>query len=282
MHLIPLLRASVNSCFDNPIILLPFFTTAFIQLLVLEIIYFSPRFPLSVFFGPLIKRLAGEAFMHYPYNFAIIPRVFQAIQIPIYIFISSFFIAAAVAIIAAVNNNQKITFAKACRQALSQYIHIVIAALISFSIFYGLNSVYGLVIRRAIQIRSVEGIFFIIKTVVLNAAPYINALIGIFVTALFAFMFPVIIIEKKKIFAAIIWNFRTLWKSWWLMFFVVAAPMLLYLPVLVLRGGISTKMFVVLPAMRTLVLILSILVMCVIDAVVYTAITSYYLMKKEN
>jgi len=51
-HLIPLLKGSVDTFVNNPIILLPFLTIAFIQLLILEILYFSPRFPLSVFFNP--------------------------------------------------------------------------------------------------------------------------------------------------------------------------------------------------------------------------------------
>ena len=282
-QLMPLLKSSVNACFYNPIILVPFATTAFIQLLILEILYFAPRFPLSVFFGPVIRRFHGEAFLHYPYSFAMVPKAFQSVQIPIYIFISSFFIAVAVVIIAAVNNDQRITFGKACRQALSRYVHIIIAALISFGIFYGISSIYGLVIKRALQITSTRGIYFMIKSTVLYGAPYVNVLIGVFVTALFAFVFPVIMIEKKKVFAAIIGNFRALWGSCRFTFFVVAIPTLFYLPVMLLRTGIaSPKMVVAFPGIQILTLVLSVLVMFAIDVVVYTAITTYYLLKKEN
>ncbi|MCK5082424.1 MAG: hypothetical protein KAR31_05915, partial [Candidatus Omnitrophica bacterium] len=114
-------------------------------------------------------------------------------------------------------------------------------------------------------------------------APYVNVLIGIFITTLFAFVFPVIMIEKKKIFAAIIGNFRALWGSCWFVFFMVAIPTLFYLPVIVLRTGISSpEMVVVFPSIQILALVLSVLVMFVIDMVVYTAITTYYLLKKEN
>ena len=60
-NVIALLRASVNTIITNPVIVYPFCIIAFIQLLVLEVLYFSPRFPLSVFFGPIIARLHGEA-----------------------------------------------------------------------------------------------------------------------------------------------------------------------------------------------------------------------------
>jgi len=98
-QLIPLIRESVNNYFANPVILLPFVTIAFIQLLVLEVIYFSPRFPLVKFFGPMISRLEGESFLHYPSNFLILPKWFQLAQYVIYIFISSFFICTAINII---------------------------------------------------------------------------------------------------------------------------------------------------------------------------------------
>jgi len=48
----PLLKGAVDTVFNNPIILLPFITIAFVQLFALEILYFSPRFPLSSFFNP--------------------------------------------------------------------------------------------------------------------------------------------------------------------------------------------------------------------------------------
>lgn len=281
-QLIPLLKGSVSTCIANPIILLPFVTAAFIQLLILEILYFSPRFPLSTFFGPIIRTFWGEPLLHYPQNLILLPKLFQTTQIFTYIFISSFLISTAVAIIAAINNSEKITFRRACRQALAQYVHIIIGALLSFGVFYGLYSVYKLVIARALQIRSLDGIFFIIKTVVLQGAPYVNLLIGVFVTALFAFIFPIIMIEKKKILAAILSNFKVLRGSCLFIFSVVLIPTLFYLPVLFMRNNMPIMASVAFPEIRLLVLILSILVMTAVDAVTYMAITTYYLVKREN
>jgi len=132
-RVIPLLRGSVDTLFNNPIILFPFLTTGFIQLLILEMLYFSPRFPLAGFFNPIVKTLWGEKFIHYPHNIVILPKLFQYFQVPIYIFISSFLIAAAVMIISDLNNGKKGDFLSACREALKHYIHIFVGAFISFS-----------------------------------------------------------------------------------------------------------------------------------------------------
>ncbi|MFA5087609.1 MAG: hypothetical protein WC552_01080 [Candidatus Omnitrophota bacterium] len=278
----PLLRQSINALVVNPIILFPFLTIAFFQLVILEILYFSTRFPLVAFFGPLIRRLWGEGYLHYPFNFAVLPMLFQFAQIPIYIFVSSFLIAVAMVMIAAINNDQNINFRSACRKAFPQYVHIVLAAIISFVIFYVLSKIYGVAIWRALKIGSKSGIFFMIKMIVLRGAPYFNLLMGVVITTLFAFVLPIIVIEKKKILSALILNFKSLWRSWWFIFLVVLFPTLLYVPVLILRNNMPVIANTFFPGIKFLALILSVLFMVVIDGVVYTAITMFYLLKREN
>lgn len=280
-RLISLLKGSVDTYIAHPVILVPFVTIAFIQLLVLEMLYFAPRSPLAAFFNPLVRTLWGEKFVHYPSNFVLLPQLFQRFQIPIYIFISSFFIAAAIATIDAINSRQKINFALACKAALSRYVHILFGAGISFCIYGGLHKLYNLVMMRALKIGSVDGIFFIIKTVTLKGALYVNLLISAFVMAIFAFVFPIIMIEKKNILSAIGLSFKYLWGSFWFVLFIALIPTLFYLPIIFLRsnlGGIAQTTF---PEVRVLVLVLSVVVTMFIDATIYTAYTTYYLLKKE-
>ena len=280
--LIPLLSSSISTYLSYPPILFPFVTIAFIQLLILEILFFAPRYPLSAFFNPIVATLWGEQFIHYPDNFHALPKLFQYAQAPVYIFISSFLICTAIAVIAGYNDDRKIKFTAACRNVGKSYVHIIVAATISFCIFYVLHRLYGLAIVRAWQIESREGIFFTIRTAVLVAAPYVNLLNGVFVTTVFAFVFPLIVIENKKVFAAIGNNFKMLWGSFWYVFMIVTLPTLLYVPVLLLRGNIAGFTQSVFPEMRVIILGISVLVTMIIDATVYTAVTTVYLLKKEH
>jgi len=281
-QLVPLLRESVNTYVSNPVILIPFLTVAFVQLLILEIIYFSPRFPLVKFFGPLIQRLEGEAFLHYPQNFIILPKWFQTAQYFIYVFIGSFLIAVAIALIAQINNSRKPAFGSALRETLSQYVHIVLAAALAFVSFFTMAKGYGLLIDRALLIRSESGIFYILKAVILHGAPYFNLLIGVLVTAIFAFLYPIIVIDRKKIFSALVLNFRHLFKSFWFICFTVMIPTLFYVPVLLLRNNLGFIQNITFEGIQVGMIILSIVVMMFIDATVYTAVTTYYLLKKET
>jgi len=280
--LIPLLVGSINTFVAQPVILFPFAVIAFVQLLVLEILFFASRFPLGGFFNPIVQTIWGKEFVHYPNNFIVLPKLFQHAQGAIYIFVTSFFACVAIAIIASINDEKKIKFGATCRDVFRQYVHIFVAALLSFSVFYLFYRLYGLVVMRAWEIGSTQGVFFVIKTVVLETAPYVNLLIGVFVTAIFAFVFPLIVIDKKKILAAVGLNFRRLWGSFWFVFFLVLIPNVFYLPVLLVRNNIASIAQATVPEARALVLVLSILVTMFIDAAIYTAITTYYLLKKET
>ena len=281
-QIIPLLRESVNSFIANPIILFPFITTAFIQLFILEIIYFAPRFPFVYFFGPIIRRMEGEAYLHYPQHLLILPKWFQTVQYFLFIFVSSFLIAAAIEIIKNINNNKKVTLPNALRTVLPQYVHICLAAVLTFLVFYVLSKLQGLIMGRALQIRSDAGIFYIIKAAVLYGAPYFNLLIGTFATAVFAFVLPLIVIEHKKILQAVALNFKYLWGSFWFIFLVVLIPMLLYVPILLLQGNLSSMVSRTFEEVRLLSPVISIVALTLIDATVYTAITAYFLLKKES
>ncbi len=281
-QIIPLLKEAVNSFVTKPIILFPFITTAFIQLLVLEIIYFAPRFPLVYFFGPIIRRMAGETYLHYPQHLFLLPKWFQVAQYFLFIFVSSFLIAVAIEIIKNINNNKKTSFSSALRAILPQYVHVCLAAILTFLVFYVLAKLHGLVIVRALQIRSETGIFSLIKAIVLYGAPYLNLLIGTLVTAVFAFVLPIIVIDRKKVFQAIALNFKYLRGSFWFIFFIALIPMLFYIPVMLLQGNLSSIANLTFEGIRLLSPAISIIVLTLIDATVYTAITTHFLWKKET
>jgi len=248
----------------------------------LEILYFSPRFPLSAFFNPVIGTLWGAEFTHYPNNILILPKLFQNMQVLVYIFISSFFIAVAIWIITTINDGKKADFSSACKDTLRHYIHIFSAALIIFGTFFGFYKLYYIALNSILQISSSDGVFFVAKKVILHGTPYMNLLMGVFVTAMFAFVFPIIIIDKRKILSAIGLNFKNLWGSFWYIFAVVLIPTLFYLPVLLLRSNINIVASATFPEVRVLALIVSVVVTMFIDVTIYTAITSFYLMKKEH
>lgn len=275
----PLLKSSINTILSNRIIFLPYISILFIQLLVVEILYFSNRFPLVAFFGPIVRTIWKESFLHYPLNLLLLPEMFQKLQIPLFIFMNSFFVAASIGIIASLNNAKKVNIKNIYQDTLKAYVYLVIAAVLSTGLLLLLFKLYGLVYHRAEIIRSTSGIFYIIKRIVMEGAPYFSLMGSVFVTTLFAFVAPLIMIEKKKIFAAIFINFKMVFKYFWTVLGIVFIPAFLFIVVLLLRNNLPGDL--PFPEIRLWTLVGSIIVMVVIDAIINTSITTFYLLDKE-
>ena len=282
IRIIPLLKLSVMSLLENKIILFPFFIIFSLHLLILEILYFFPRWPLNVFFGPIIRtaKWGGEEFLHYPANFVLIPKLFQFFQMPMFIVVNSFFIGAAIAIIAGINSDRRITLKSIWKEAGASYLHLVLASAIIFFLATASSGYYDkIIIRRALMIHSQTGPYFIMKMTVLRGAPYFKLFLNVPISTLFAYLMPIIIMEKKKIFSALVENFKILFRCFILTFFVVLLPTLFFVLMFIL--GSSFNPLETIPELTVLFLILTILVMTLIDAVTYTALTTYYLLRKE-
>lgn len=277
-----LLQFSVGMLFNNPLIFYPFLVSAFIQIFILEILYFSARYPLSIFFAPIIKTLYGEIFLHFPFHTYLIPKLFQAVQIPIYIFITTFLIGTAIIIIAAINNDKKISFVMAMKEVWKHYVYLVVSAGLMFFILQSCFNLYEILIKRALEIRSSTGIFYLIKIIIIYSSPYIHVGIGILVSTLFGFIFQIILISKRKIFSALYLNFKYLINSFCIVFLLVLIPTIVYLPILLLRNYLAALPDGGVIGFRLISMMISIVIMVIIDAVVYTSLTTLYLFKYEN
>jgi len=277
-----LINAVLNILVSNPVILYPILVLGFIQLLFLEIIYFAGRYPLSELLGPVIVKSAGPAFLHYPYNYLLLTKWFHGFEAFMAIFISCFFYAAAVLIISLINSGKAVSMKKVFQQVLSSYIQLVAAMVLSALLFQGLVFLHALVLKRAFLIRSNAGIFYMIKEAVVISAPYFRLLLACIVTALFAFVVPIIILEQKRIITAIKLNFMNYGRLFGLILGVVIMSGFLYLPFIFWQSVETREMILKAPEMSGLFLALSVLVMLFIDTIQYTAITLCYLLTKEE
>ena len=277
----PLLFNSISTLLKHPQILYPFGILAFIQLMLMQILFFAPRYPLVLVFGPIISRLKGEAYLHYPLNFDLMNHWFQSFQVVVFLFITSYFVGKAVLMIAGVNRGEPIG-ERMPRLELKKYISIVFVFLLFFLMMYGLTSMYGLLIQRAVQIRSTTGIYFLIKQAVLVGAPYFNLLFSVVITALFAYVAPVIVLEKRNIVVVFARNFQLLWSTFFPVLSIIFLTSLLYVPVLLIKSNQKSLAFLFTPETWQIIVIAGVFIMLLIEAVQYTAITTCYFLTKDE
>ena len=276
-----LLNAVFKALVANPIIFYPFFVLGFIQFLLLEIIYFIPRYPLSELFGPIIVKTAGPVFLHYPYNYLLLFKWFHGVEVFIAIFISCIFYGALVLIISLVDSGKPVDLRQVFRQVFSSYIHLAAAMILAVILFQSLIFLLGLVLKRALLIRSTVGVYFLIKRLLIISFAYLQFLSACIVTTLFAFVVPIIMLEQKKIIAAVKLNFTQYSRLFGLIIGVVITSGVLYLPFIFLRSIQTSEMILKAPEVSGLFLALSVLMMLLISVIQYTAVTLCYLLVKE-
>jgi len=276
----PSLKYSIETLFQNKIVFFPYLIIVFLQLLLLELLFFAPRFPIKIVYDPIVKKLWSANYLHYPLNFVMIQKMYHGAQVPFFVLISSFFVACSIAIIQKVNKDEVIKFGNVMRETLKSYVHVAIAAALSVAATYGFFYLYGKVLNRALMIRSETGIYALIKKTVIIGEPYFSLLMSILATFLFVYMIPIIIIDKKNVFKAFFLNFKSLFKSFWFTLCIIFIPTLFYTIVLLLRGIVFRNE--AMPELSLVLLIVSIFVMTIIDAVVYTAVSIHYLLEKER
>lgn len=273
-----ILRSSVNTLFTNNAILFPFSIIIFVQLLILEILYFIPQWPLNVFFGPVIAKLWSVTYMHYPFNLALLPKIFYYALIPSYILFSSFFICMAIGAIIMINNDEEPKMGLIFKKLLPSYIYIVVTAALTFFFIKLFTQGYDVIYERAQAIRSQTGPFYWLKATVIVGAPYFKVLMNVLGTTLFAYVFPLLVIEKRNVFTAIVENLRFVITAPLKTFLIVCIPTMLYVLILLSRNHIPYEAQI--PEMRVASIVLSVVVMVFIDAVVYTSLTTFYLIRK--
>ncbi len=282
-----MLRSAANTFAMHPIVLYPFVWIILLQLFIVEIIFFAPRFPLSHFFAPLITYFNGPQYLHYPHTISLLVNWFQGefVQYPIYILVTTFFSGAAALTIYMINCEKTVNFKIILTETLKSYVHLIIAASLSAILIFYLSSkhgLYGLIIQRTFKIQSTTGPFYLIKQIILATAPYCNLIMITFAISLFLLATPIIVIDKKNVISALITNFKILFGSFFQILLMMLLPTLLYLPVILLKANdkIFAKLFS--PEVNVAILVLDIFITVTIDALQITTLTIFYLLQKEN
>ncbi len=277
-----LIHTSLAALAKNPQILYPYAFVAFLQLLIMQVLFFAPRYPLSTFFAPMIMSIEkNPIFLHYPYNFELLNKWFQHTQILFYVFLQTVFIGKAILMIRQVESGERVD--RLPRLGFGPYVNFVIIAGLMIACIQVLDRAYAFVlIRRALRIQSTTGLYFYIKQSVLLFAPYFSLLMSAFFAAVFSYAIPAIVLEKKNVFSALIQNVRLLRGDFWMMVTAMMISVSLFIPFLLVRVNSSILRARVSYEGWQFIIILGMFLILFIDALQYTAITTAYLLKKDN
>ena len=250
---------------SKPIVLLPFLIIAFLDGLALELIYFSSREPLARIAGPVIRKFFGEAFVHYPGNLVILPKLLYYAQILIYIFIGAFLAGITVNIVKNIRTALPLKLEALINNALKRYLPLFIFAVIAVVSMFLLKRV---------------NVYFFYKL-----PAFILALIlffsNIVLQAFLVLTIPIIVIKKKGLFKALGESVILGLRNFLSIFTLISLPFLVYLPVTLLKTGAPKLMEKTFPEISLLISSLGIILSVVMECFIIICVSQFILDKEK-
>lgn len=203
-------------------LIVPFLISACSYLTALYVLYLAPQRPVYYFLAPPIRKFFGDRFLHYPYNFLLLPKLFSYAEIIISALIGTVITAWIVGLIADLFLKGKIAFFSHLGKALKRYGALLVTWGISYLLVVLFSKAF---IALARHVSVVPGS-------VLVVALFIGVVL---IQMLFIYVIPLLIIEKRSLLAALKENFTVLKQLLIPTLGVILIPVLFYIPIVIFK-----------------------------------------------
>jgi hypothetical protein len=264
----------------NPIILMPFVFIAFFELLALEFLYFSSRFPLSYITNPIVRKFFGENFIHYPGNLVILPRLFYYEQVVIYIFAGAFLTAMAVNIFKNIKGGLPVKMKAMGRNILKRYASLMIYAILISVLVVILQKADIFIFSKAMRLLSrllpvsIAPLYGIGLTLVLFLS---NLIMQTFLIA----TIPIMVIEKAPLLKALARSVMLGLRNFPTVFTLILLPFFIYLPIILFKSFSAQIMNKTSPEVILYVTVAGIMLTIFLDSFVIISVSQFLLDRKK-
>jgi hypothetical protein len=268
---------------NSPAILLPFVIFAGFEVLSLIILYLAPRMPFAIVLAPPIRVFWGESFLHYPANFLLLPKLASLSKMLLAVVLGSLLTGTAVAMVFDIYSKKQLKLSGALKLAFKQYISLFTLILILVITLYLTDKLITGGLYRYFASGHTRLLFLKPQLWLGPMLVLFNLLFVIIIQSLVIYAIPILVIEKANLIKAIIKS-AVLFKKFFIpTIALVALPLLIYIPIIVLNYNIAFLIERLFPEFVLGVLFLSIVIgSLVIDPVVTVSTTVLYLMSKEK
>jgi len=270
-------RAAVNLVVSEPRVLVPFAVLAAVEIVQLFILANSPHFPVNKIMAPLIQRIWGGVFLHYPYIYELLPRLVYYAKMAAGVFVGGVTTAMACLIILQVESDRRVSLRKAFRQSMGRYVSLFLLMLLLYVAVHYAMKQPQLLLAALFHGKA--------KLLFLGPRPWFEVILPTFLFLLavilqgfFVFSIPFIVIKGKKFLAAL-WSGVVLFaKNALRTLVLVGVPMLLYIPVTIVRSNTNTLADKFGPESIVFVLFVGVLIATfIVDALVTVATTLFFI-----
>ncbi|MFH1594734.1 MAG: hypothetical protein ABID09_08585 [Candidatus Omnitrophota bacterium] len=226
--------SSFDLLVQKPVLLVPFLVVGFLEALALEAVYFAPRVPLVYVMGPIIRKLMGETFIHYPDSLLVIPNLLYYAQVLIYIVLGCFLAAVTVNLVKKIKMGIPLKTKALLSNASSRYV-----ALFAFGILFTLVMFITKKVDTLIFYKALGPLLKFIPRKAMVALPLLLAgsifMATIVSSTLFALTIPIIVIRKRSLLKGLFESITLGIRHFPTIFTMMLIPYFVYLPLVALK-----------------------------------------------
>jgi len=265
----------------RPIVLMPFVIIAFLEALALEILYFSPRFPVSLVMSPVVRKFFGEQFIHYPGNFLLLPKIFYYAQVIIYVSIGVFLTSIAVQIVKNIKEKLPLKPRALIQNAAKRYLSLFLYGIIVIVMLTLAQKTNQLVLSKAAHF--IASHFPKFPPDLLSFATTVSTFLSsIIIQAFLVLTIPIIVIEKRSFLKSLIKSLYLGFCNFPTVFTLIFLPFLVYLPVSVMKSFSAALVDKTFPEMSAYVTVSGIIISVILDCFIITCMTQFFLDTEKN
>jgi hypothetical protein len=239
--------------------------------------------PFVIVLGPPIKAFFGAQFLHYPMNFVLIPKLAGISRSVLSILVGALLSAVAVQVIFNLYEKKTVRMINVFKALLKKYASLFLVVLVITIVFHGALQLPALGLKSYFLTGHKTLLFLKPAMWFGSILAGISFIISIFVQGCFAYVIPVLVIEKVNPFKALLRSCGLFFKSFFPTIMLVGIPMLAYVPIIILQYNtlfIINKFY---PELVLFVALLNVLVTSLfVDVLITVSTTLFYLTYKDN
>jgi len=246
----------------------PFLTYAVLQGAILAILVFFAYPPFSSVLVPLIRKLFGEAALHYPNNFIVLSPLFDQANFILSGIVGIVIIGMATHMFASLFRNRDPSLKKGLQVTLPKYGLLFVVWIIESALILCMVTGLPVLLNKVIQ----PG-YQLVRIIKVG-----SFLLGILVGAMFAYTSALIVLDHRGIFRAISQSLSIFSGNALTSFFLIAIPSFLYFPINFLGRKAPFLVTKFAPEVVVIILAVGIVIALFANYILVGTVTRFYLL----
>ncbi|MDP3786156.1 MAG: hypothetical protein Q8R05_01160 [Candidatus Omnitrophota bacterium] len=262
-----------------PSLLIPFFMNAVFQGLVLTVLFYYPRSPFSAIFGQPVQAFYGIRFLHYPYNFLLLPKLFYYGQILATLTLGVVMFGMAMGMVSQIHTEGTAPrIGGSINRSLRRYLPLVGIWLVTFIISLIILRGPAFLIMKFMQPTT-------FAKILLQVVSYGGILAVFLVEALFIYAYPAIVVERAGFLKGIARSFSISKGVFLTTAILVIVPRILDVIGIIIKDKMTNATninFPDFPEITVVMLAILIGITLITDSLVFLSTANLFMLKKET